>query len=172
MLKQILLVKQAKKGNHEAFIELIQGYEVILYNMAYRFLGNEEDVADALQETILIAFQKINQLDDGRYFNTWICKILINYCQKTLKSQQFFVELDQVNPMEKESDTNYLDFQDLLNQLDEKYSLPLMLYYYHGFSVKEIAKILDEPIGTIKSRLSRARKQLKEKEETYGGIFS
>lgn len=162
MLKQLLLVKQAKKGNHEAFITLIQNYEIVLYNMAYRFLGNEDDVADALQETIMIAFQKIEQLNNPRYFNTWICKILINNCQKIIKNRQFFVELENVPIQDDVIGTEDLYFQDWLNGLDDLYSTPLILRYYHGFSIKEISEILDEPAGTIKSKLSRGKKKLKE----------
>ncbi len=171
MVKQIILVKQAKKGDHEAFIKLIQGYENILYNTAYRFLGNEEDVADALQETILIAFQKIKQLDSPKYFNTWICKILINHCQKTLKSRQFYSELDSINVPIHENEMENLYFKDSVSALDEKYSTPLTLYYYHGFSIKEISLLLDEPVGTTKSKLARGKQQLKEKQLVKGEIY-
>lgn len=163
LIKKLLLVRQAKRGNHEAFIKLIQDYEGVLYNTAYRFLRNEEDVADVLQETIMIAFEKIKQVKDNRYFNTWLCKILINQCQKVLRNRQFFYELDDVTIEVKEKESNKLFLDDLLINLDEPHSIVLMLYYYQGFSIKEISKILDEPVGTIKSRLSRGRQQLKDK---------
>lgn len=163
LIKKLLLVRQAKRGNHEAFIKLIQDYEGVLYNTAYRFLRNEEDVADVLQETIMIAFEKIKQVKDDRYFNTWLCKILINQCQKVLRNRQFFYELDDVAIEVNEKESNKLFLDDLLINLDKSHSIVLMLYYYQGFSIKEISKILDEPVGTIKSRLSRGRQRLKDK---------
>lgn len=167
LFKQLSLVKKAQKGNHEAFITLLENYESVLYNMAYRYLENEADVADVLQETILSAFEHIQELRQPRYFNTWICRILMNHCQKMLKNRQFFAELDDVEVViEQDSDTQLL-FQELVNQLDERYSVPLTLYYHHGFTIQDISELLNEPIGTIKSRLSRGRKQIK---ETQGGF--
>lgn len=167
LFKQVRLVKEAQKGDHEAFITLVVGYESVLYNLAYRYLENEVDVADALQETLMNAFEHINEIKQPRYFNTWICRILINQCHKILKNRQFYAELDNVDVADNQSDTSLFIFQDLVNQLDERYSVPLVLYYYHGFTIQDISNLLNEPVGTIKSKLSRGRKQMK---ETQGGL--
>ncbi|MBL1229920.1 sigma-70 family RNA polymerase sigma factor [Enterococcus sp. BWB1-3] len=171
MASDIFLVKKAQKGSKEAFVQLIQGYERILYNTAYRFLRNEQDVADVLQETILTAYQKINQLKQPRYFNTWLCRILINQCKQLLNTEAYAdIEDYQISVDTKETDKLVLD--ELLNNLSSIYRIPLILYYYNGFSVKEISEILAEPLGTIKSRLARGRALL-EKEYTHseGGVM-
>lgn len=172
LLKQTIFVARAQKGDHEAFIKLIQNYEAVLYNLAIRLLKDEEDVADALQETILIAFQNIHQVKNPRYFNTWICKILINHCQKILRNRQFFLELENIAVVDEKDSTRELFFEDILVNLKDSYSIPLRLHYYNGFSIKEISQILDLPVGTVKSRLSRGRKKIREQEKLIGGFNS
>jgi RNA polymerase sigma-70 factor (ECF subfamily) len=75
-------VKAAQHGDEAAFTALITDYQPILYNTAWRLLRQEADVADVLQETILKAWQKLPQLREPRYFNTWLYRILINEVQR------------------------------------------------------------------------------------------
>ena len=72
------LVKKAKKGDAEAFITLMEQNKQTMKRVAYAYLGNEEDVADALQETILAAFEKLDTLKKPEFFRTWLTRILIN----------------------------------------------------------------------------------------------
>lgn len=81
------LVKAAQAGDKEAFIVLVQGYEKVLYNTARRWIRNEEDIADILQETILNAYEKLGTLREPKYFNTWLYKILINECNQYFRKQ-------------------------------------------------------------------------------------
>ena len=74
------LVKKAKKGDAEAFIALMEQNRQIMIRIAFAYLGNEEDVADAMQETILSAFEKLDTLRRAEYFRTWLIRILINQC--------------------------------------------------------------------------------------------
>ncbi|MHC5228965.1 RNA polymerase sigma factor [Enterococcus sp. LJL99] len=168
MLDNVLLVKQAQRGNHEAFIQLIQSYEKVLYNMAYRFLHNEQDVADVLQETVLSAYQNIEKVKKPQYFNTWIGKILINQCKKMIEVKE--KEESKILRSVKE---NIIFEQFSINQMvktmDSIYQIPIVLYYYVGFSVKEISEILCEPVGTIKSRLFRGRELLKREYDYFEG---
>lgn len=83
-----VLVKKAKKGDGEAFVNIVKQYEGVLYKVARRFLNNNEDVADAMQDTVMSAYKSINTLHDERYFNTWICKILINKCNGILNKNK------------------------------------------------------------------------------------
>lgn len=168
MSDNVLLVKQAQRGNHEAFIQLIQSYEKVLYNMAFRFLHNEQDVADSLQETVLSAYQNIGKLKEPRYFNTWICRILINQCKKMIdvkvKEESKFIE-----QIEKTETGDCFTINQMIKTLDPIYQMPIVLYYYTGFSVKEISEILCEPAGTIKSRLFRGRELLKREYDSIEG---
>lgn len=168
------LVKAAKKGDNEAFIKLIQGYETILYNMAGRWIHNEEDIADILQETILKAYEKIGTLREPKYFNTWICKILINECNQYFRRENKILDFTEL-PTSHEMNTNKLELEELLRDLPEKYKVPLVLFYQFGYSLNELSEMLKEPIGTIKSRIHRAKQMLRatsEKENEVKGRAS
>lgn len=152
------LVRQAQRGNHEAFIQLITGYEQVLYLIAKRFLHNSYDVADVMQETILISYRDIKKLKSPKYFNTWIYKILVNNCKKYLdKNNKLAYE-------EHDQSVNYLadklELNELIGGIADTYKIPLILFYYNDLSLNEISEILDLPIGTVKSRLSRGRNLL------------
>ena len=152
------LVRQAQRGNHEAFIQLITGYEQVLYLIAKRFLHNSYDVADVMQETILISYRDIKKLKSPKYFNTWIYKILVNNCKKYLEKN------NKVAYEEHDQSVNYLadklELNELIGGIADTYKIPLILFYYNDLSLNEISEILDLPIGTVKSRLSRGRNLL------------
>lgn len=156
------LVKKAKKGDGEAFISLVKQYEDVLYRTASRLLNNDEDVADAMQDAILIAYEKLHTLKNDEYFNTWICKILINKCNSLLTKNKNVLEINEHLLSEKGNDEfQKIELEDALNSLNEAYKLALILYYIVGLNVKEISEFLKEPEGTIKSRLSRAKSILR-----------
>lgn len=167
------LVKAAQSGDNEAFIELIQGYEKVLYNTACRWIHNEEDIADIMQETILKAYEKIGTLREPKYFNTWICKILINECNQYFRKEHKVLDLSTL-PTTHEMDTSKLELEELLKELPAKYKMPLVLFYQFGYSLQELSEMLQEPLGTIKSRIHRAKQILKDANENSnkekGGI--
>lgn len=158
------LCKAAQKGDNEAFITLIQRYEKVLYNTACRWIHNEEDIADIMQETILKAYEKIGTLRESKYFNTWICKILINECNQYFRKQHKVLDLSSL-PTSLEMDTSKLELDDLLKALPPKYKVPLVLFYQFGYSLKELSGILEEPLGTIKSRIHRAKQIVRDNSE-------
>ncbi|MEH7239082.1 RNA polymerase sigma factor [Bacillus sp. JJ1562] len=156
------LVKKAKKGDGEAFVLLVKQYEDVLYRTAYRLLNNDEDVADAMQDTIISAYEKLHTLKIDEYFNTWICKILINKCNSLLNKNKNVLVIDENLLLQKKDDGfQKIELEDALNSLNEVYRLALILYYIVGLNVKEISEFLKEPEGTIKSRLSRAKSILR-----------
>lgn len=157
-----ILVKKVQKGDSEAFIQLIQQYELILYRTAKRLGLKDEDIADLLQETVMTAFEKINTLKKGQYFNTWICRILLNNCYRFMKKNKPLAAMDEavLNNLSHE-DFLSMELDDALNSLDDNHRIALTLYYVNGFTTKEISEFLHESEGTIKSRISRAKKQLK-----------
>ena len=156
------LVKKAKKGDGEAFVSLVKQYEDVLYRTASRLLNNDEDVADAMQDTIISAYEKLHTLKNDEYFNTWICKILINKCNSLLNKNKNVSVIDENLLIQKRDDEfQKIELEDALNSLNEVYRLALILYYIVGLNVKEISEFLKEPEGTIKSRLSRAKSILR-----------
>ncbi|MDR4887411.1 sigma-70 family RNA polymerase sigma factor [Fredinandcohnia sp. QZ13] len=157
-----VLVKQAKKGDGESFVLLIKQYENVLYRTANRLLNNDEDVADAMQDAIISAYEKLHTLKNDEYFNTWICKILINKCNSLLNKNRNVLLIDENLLLQKKDDEfQKIELEDALNSLNEVYRLALILYYIVGLNIKEISEFLKEPEGTIKSRLSRAKSILR-----------
>lgn len=161
MSNDLFLVKRSKAGNNEAFVQLMMKKEKLLYNMARKFLKNEEDIADCLQETMMDAFKNIKSLKKDKYFDTWLCRILINNSNKIINKNNRIIDYKTILHEEKNTSIDSLELRNLLLSLDSKYSVPLVLYYYNGYSIKEISEILDLPINTIKTRLARAKSRLK-----------
>ena len=140
-----------------------------LYRVACAYLASPPDRDDAVQEALLRAWEKRNTLREERYFRTWLTRILINSCKETLRRQK--------------RETPAADFPEAaapqgadpalwvsLRALDEKYRIIVVLHYRDGDSVREIASILRVPESTVKTRLFRARQQLKsllEREEMF-----
>ena len=161
-----MLIKKAQKGDEEAFIKVVDEYMIPIYKIARSRLKSEENIGDAIQETILSAFSNIKKLKEPRYFKTWIIKILINKCNDIIRDNKVLY-VDDYNLLEdnsliySESSDEKLDFEGVLNKLTYEYRLVVVMYYVNRFTIKEISETLNEKEGTIKSRLSRARQQLK-----------
>lgn len=157
-----LLIKKAIKGDSEAFISLIDKHELSMYKTAKAILNNEEDIGDAIQETILSAYKNIQSLKNIKYFKTWLTRILINKCNDIVRSNKNLVFIDtyKEGAYEDEIDDK-LEFDEVFKKLSSEYKLVLNLYYVEGFNSREISEMLNENENTIKSRLSRGKKCLK-----------
>ena len=158
----IKLVQEAKKHNKEAFTELIYMHETTMYKVAKAILLNDEDAADAIQDTIVICWEKITTLKNNHLFKTWLTRILINNCYSILNKRTDFADENVLmNISEVNSSYNDIEWQSVLKQLPEKYRTVIILYYVDGFKVREIAKILETKESNIKYWLASARNELK-----------
>ncbi len=154
----IFLVKRAMNRDTDAFIELIRRHKQQMYKIAKSYLHEEQDIADVLQDTILACFENISALRNPNYFKTWLIRILINKCKDFLQKNKSYCALDAVaEPAVSDRTQSQLEFEELLDSLDEKYRIVLALYYVEGFKIREIAQILDISENTVKTRLSRGR---------------
>lgn len=166
-----ILIKRALNGDHEAFIEIIESSTGQLYRVGKSILKNDEDIGDALQETIMIAYEKLHTLKEPKYFRTWLVRILINRCNYILSRNKKVISLDEVNILSyKDGGFKDLELNEAINELKEDYRVVINLHYIMGFSIKEICSILDEKEGTIKSRLFRARNDLRVFYEVSKGV--
>lgn len=159
---ELLLVKRAQKGDKDAFVALIEKNKVSLYKAAKSYLRNEEDVADVIQDTILSAYEHIGELKNAAYFRTWITRILMNECNSLLKKQKRFVPEEGIEEMAVYAVADDREFYELLGELQEDVRMIFLLYYGEGFNTREIAQILDLNENTVKSRLQRGRKKLRQ----------
>ncbi|WP_339265286.1 sigma-70 family RNA polymerase sigma factor [Paenibacillus sp. FSL W8-0187] len=153
----------ARQGDKEAFMYLIKAVQQSLFVIARSIVKNDEDCADAMQETIAKAFSNVHTLKKPAYFKTWIIRILINECNRIIKKKK------QVHPvpydMRKTSykgDYEQIELFEVIDKLDEQLQTIVTLFYIEDLSVKEISKVLEVSEGTVKSRLFRARQQLSE----------
>ncbi len=160
------LVLKAKNGDPEAFITLIESCKSDMYRVAISILNNDNDVADAMSETILKCWSEIGKLKKEKYFKTWLTRILINNCNDIIRknSHTVYVEsYETIEPADTNCEFNYNhDINDCIESLSENNRLLMILYYTQGFKVKEIAEMLGLNQNTVKTRLSRARKEFKE----------
>lgn len=131
-------------------------------------LGNDEDVADAISETVLMCYEKIETLKKDAYFKTWMIRILINQCKDILKHRSRIQSKAEMQESAFE-DSGYIDceWKEVLSCLDEKYRIILLLYYTREMDTREIAELLDISRNTVTTRLSRGRELLKR--ELEGG---
>lgn len=147
----------------DVFIREIRQSEAMLYHVAKSILKNDSDCADAVQETLLKAYEKLYTLKQDQFFRTWITRILINECNGILRKRKCVIPYEEY--MQKTrvfEEKKYTHLYMAILELPEELRILVTLYYIEGFSQKEIAEILSMREGTIKSRLSRARALLKE----------
>ena len=156
-------VSKVKKGDKEAFLGLIDENRLNLYRVARGILKDKEDIEDALQNTVIHSFEKISSLKNDEYFRTWIIRILINECNEILRKNKRVMHLDDNTDTEIYSDSyENMDLTRAINSLSEELRLTTVLFYFEDMSLKDIAKILKIPEGTVRSRLTRARIKLRE----------
>lgn len=146
--------------DRQFFIASAQAMERSMYCIARSYLRCEADCEDALQNALLRAWEKRSTLREERYFRTWLTRILINSCKETLRRQRR--ESPSADfPEAAAPQGGDPALWESLRALDEKYRVIVVLHYRDGYSVREIASILRVPESTVKTRLVRARQQLK-----------
>lgn len=154
--------------NKDEFSKKVLALEDVLFHVSYGILQNAQDCEDVVQEAILKAYANRDKLKQPQYFKTWLVRILMNECYTFLRKRSRECPLNEAvvednaaaNAFVKEE---YLDLYESMKQLEEKDRICVQLYYMESYSVKEIARVLRIPEGTVKSKLSRARGQLREK---------
>lgn len=145
----------------ETFTDLVLDSEPTLYRVAMSMLRNEKDCEDSVQTAILTAYEKLGTLKHEEYFKTWLMRILINVCNKQLKSASKTTELNDTDLSSGNAEVS-TEIRIAIESLPVKIRQVVVLYYIEDFSVKEIKSIIKIPEGTVKSRLSKGRTLLKD----------
>ena len=167
-----LLVRKARKHDKAAFQQLMEQEAKSMYKVAKAILKNDEDVADAMQDTVLVCWEKIDTLKKDNYFKTWLIRILINNCNAIYRQRKRMVS-EEAAPEAWFQESGYasVEWENFLNCLDEKYRTVIMLYYVQGFKTREIAQILQLNESTVRGRLVTARKHLEQQYLTEGNTI-
>jgi len=143
--------------------QLILASEDSMYHVAKSLLYNDADCQDAIQETIVKAFDKIGTLKQDAYAKTWLIRILINECYGIMRKEKKIISLENCEREEPWMERqDYSDLYEALMRLTEEARLSVTLYYVEGYSVREIAKMTGVTESAVKNRLARARAKLKE----------
>ena len=141
--------------------ERVMAVEERLYRISYGMLREEQDRMDAVQEAVLKAWQNLDRLKNEQFLETWLTRILVNECHNIQRAQGRIQPVDSLpEPAAPPQDAN-APLHDALMALPVKLRLPVILSYMEGYKIREIARILKIPDGTVKSRLRRAKIELR-----------
>lgn len=171
---------QAQRGDAQAFSRLVEAYQVPVFNLCYRMLGNRQEAEDAAQETFLRGYQAIRRFDADRPFANWLLTIASRYCIDQLRRQRLqtfplapFLERVVPDPglgpeatLSRQEEQEHL--QALLGSLQPVDRAAVIMRYWHDLSYQDIAVVLDLSVSAVKSRLHRARKLLAERWLAHG----
>ena len=146
--------------NKEELSKLILENQEEMYVLAYSILKNQADAQDAVSECIVRAFENRTSLRKRTSARSWLMKILINVSRSAITKRQKVVLFADPEQYEQEPETAEDHLWSVILELPENVRVVMVLYYYEGFSVREISTLLDIPEGTTKTRLSSGRKQL------------
>lgn len=179
-MEETRVIEEAQKGSLSAFNQLVMAYQGTAYNVAYRVIGNSDAAADACQEAFIKAYQAIKQYRGGS-FKSWLLRIVTNTCydQMRYKSRRPATSLEDMVEDSEDSGEKLIngserpeesilrgELNDLIqlgiNHLPEDQRMILVLSDVQGFAYQEIAEIVGQPLGTVKSRLSRGRQRLRD----------
>jgi RNA polymerase sigma-70 factor (ECF subfamily) len=166
------LLAMVKAGNMTAFTGLVDRYKVRLFNLIYRMLQNREEAEDILQETFLRVFRERESYDPSFAFSTWIYTIALNLCRNELKRKKRFkffgidlIKDDRRYAVETKANPGSLSssLEKAIASLPVKYRTVFLLREVNQLSYEEMSESLSIPLGTVKSRVNRARLMLRKK---------
>jgi RNA polymerase sigma-70 factor (ECF subfamily) len=185
------LIRAAQRGDLESFNLLILRYQNLLFGIALRLLNDEDAAADAVQEALISAFRRFDTFR-GDSLRSWLARVVVNACYDEMrkKRRQHSVPLEQFNSDGEEIETSYwlIDpesdpetqfesselenaIQKSLDKLQPIYRLMLVLVDIEGLSYEEAALAAHVPVGTVKSRLARARSQMQKTLQVAGELL-
>lgn len=162
-------IRAAKAGDKEAFTHLVRSYKDFLFRSAFAIVRDYGDAEDVVQDSFVKAFLSIHTLKDERAFASWISTITTRIALDIVRRKSKIGEYNDSSPNPEtvatpsaKSDLK-LDIEDALFQLSPEHRTVIALREVQGFDYQEIANILEIPIGTVRSRLSSARMQLRKR---------
>jgi RNA polymerase sigma-70 factor (ECF subfamily) len=184
------LIARCRNGDMSAFDLIVQRYKVPLVNFAYRFVDDQETAEDLAQETFIRIYKNVKRYRrDMAGFRTWMYRIAANLCKNELRNRNRRLEIlvnppmadwdTDSDPIESASDTSggpdhQLEEKELqrvlaqaISRLPEKLRAALILRDIEGMPYEEISRIINRPVGTVKSRINRARLMLKDRMAPY-----
>ena len=181
------LVYAFKRGNHSAFEKIVLKYQDRVYNLCYRFLGDRQEAEDSAQEIFIKVYKALKGFRLKSSFYTWLYRIAVNTCKNRIKSLEYRRSKSRVSTDDDQENKDYgipvftdqnnlpdinleqrekiKRIQEAINSLPPDQKMMVILRDIEGLSYEEIAGITNSRLGTVKSKLSRARLSLRNKLE-------
>ncbi|MFZ5354318.1 MAG: RNA polymerase sigma factor [Bacillota bacterium] len=166
------IISQCLKGNMDLFEILIERYKKLVFNTAYRMMGNKEEAEDISQEAFIRIFNSLAKYNPEYKFATWALRITTNLCLDSLRKrkgetvpidEQFDLGDDSLTPEEQYiRKEKQKQVQAAISKLPDKYKEFLIMFHHRNLSYQEIMDITGESLTIVKNRLYRARQMLKE----------
>jgi RNA polymerase sigma-70 factor, ECF subfamily len=170
-MEELELILRCKKNEFDAFETLISNYENKIYNLCFYTLKNKEDALDASQEVCLKIYKSISKFKGDSKFSTWVYRITHNTCMDFIKKRKDEVSFDEVTNLEIhkevrideiiESKELKMEIKKCILKISNDFRTMIILRDVNGLSYQEISEILNIEVGTVKSRLNRAREALR-----------
>lgn len=145
----------------EEFADLIRENKIQMYRLAYGILKNQADAEDAVGETIVKAWEKLDALRDTGKFRQWIMSITANEAKGIYRSRKRYDLVEDIGRCRAAQSDKHDELWEIVLTLDDKYRAVIILYYYSQMKIKEISAVLSITEGTVKSRLYRAKAMLR-----------
>lgn len=168
--KELGLVEKAQRGDQEAFSKLVEEYQGLIYNLAYRMCGEREEACDISQEAFLRAYEHLKKFQKRAKFSTWLYRIAINVAINHLKKKRpQDIPLEEITLSgqspgpRREAESRELQemVKGAIVKLPPLYRAVVVLYHQQGLSYEEIAAYTGCPLGTVKVHLFRAKEILR-----------
>jgi RNA polymerase sigma-70 factor (ECF subfamily) len=155
-------VARCKAGDRDAFAELVREHQTTVYNIAYRMLRNSDDAEDLAQAAFVRAYTALPGFRGDSSFRTWVCQIVTRLCLDAVRARRHTSVLpDQVShdsgPDWREGVVDRQLLEEAIAELPPAFRAAIVLRHFEEMSYREIADVLDLPIGTVKTHISRAR---------------
>jgi RNA polymerase sigma-70 factor (ECF subfamily) len=173
-------IQRLQEGKLDAFEVLVRRHQKPIFNLVYRLLGDYDEAAEIAQEAFLSAYKALGQFRGEANFSTWLYRIALNHAstrrRRLVSSQKWSVPLDGTDPVDErlidpaetfEQKEIQERVQSALNSLEPDDAAIILLRDMQDVPYQEVARMLNVPVGTVKSRLYRARQALKTKLAPY-----
>jgi RNA polymerase sigma-70 factor (ECF subfamily) len=183
------LIKEAQRGDLDSFNRLVLTYQSLVFNVAYRIMGEQDASADATQEAFISAFKHLKSFRGGS-FRSWLLRIVTNACYDELRRRKRrpSSSLEELTEFSEGSDSQEADsfgshvkspeaetedielsaaIQDCIDRLSDEFKIVVVLVDIQGYDYQEVSHVIERPIGTVKSRLARARLRLRDCLQRY-----
>lgn len=163
------LVKETLQGFLSSYEILVKKYQQPIKRHTLRYFNNHDDAEDAVQEAFIRAFKNLHRFNQKKLFKPWLYQIATNYCLDELRKNKKITKMPEEIISEEKSPVERIMEEEeskvvhkAIDNLPDKYKLPIRGFYFDNHSYENLAKILKLPLNTLRTRLSRGKKMLEE----------